>query len=127
MFELSLGDLQRDSMQEGWRKIRLQVEDISGMDCYTNFYGMDVTRDKLCSLIKKWHSLIEAFVQCKTQDGYLLRIFAIAFTHRTARQVKATCYAKSAQIRLIRKKMMEIMLNACQKATLKELTKQLYY
>jgi len=38
--------------------------------------------------------------------------------------VKATCYAKSSQKKLIRKKMMEIMVNECQKSTLKELTKK---
>jgi len=85
VFEVSLGDLNRDSMDQGWRKIKLQIEEITGMDCYTNFYGMDITRDKLCTLVKKWHSLIEAFVQAKTQDGYLLRIFAIGFTHRTSK------------------------------------------
>ena len=47
---------------------------MKGFDCYTNFYGMDITKDKLCQLVKKWHSLIEGFVQTKTQDG-LTRIF----------------------------------------------------
>lgn len=96
------------------------------MDCYTNFYGMDITRDKLCTLVKKWHTLVEAFVQTKTVDGYLMRVFSIGFTKRTSKQVKATCYAKSSQKKAIRKKMMEIMSNEIQKSTLKELTKKLY-
>lgn len=100
---------------------------MKGMDCYTNFYGMDITRDKLCTMVKKWYTLIEAFVQCKTVDGYLLRVFAIGFTKRTGRQVKATCYAKSSQKKAIRKKMMEIMTNEITKSTLKELTKKLYF
>ena len=96
------------------------------MDCYTNFYGMSITKDKLCTLVKKWHTLVEAFVQTKTTDGYLLRVFAIGFTKRTSRQVKATCYAKGSQRKAIRKKMMEIMTNEIQKSTLRELTKKLY-
>ena len=84
---------------------------------------MDITRDKGCSMIKKWHSLIEAFVQAKTVDGFILRLFCIAFTKRTKRQVKATCYAKASHRRLIRKKMMEIMQTTVQKSTLKELVK----
>lgn len=105
--------------------MKVQVEEVKGFDCYTNFHGMDITRDKLCTLVKKWHTLIEAFVQAKTVDGYMLRMFAIAFTKRTSRQVKSTCYAKGSQRKLIRKKMMEIMVNECQKSTLKELSKKL--
>lgn len=77
--------------------------------------------------MKKWHNVIEAFVQTKTADGFMLRIFVIAFTKRTGKQVKATCYAKSSQKKLIRKKMMEILVNEVQKSTLKELTKKLYF
>lgn len=122
---MSLADLQNKSSDAAWRKIKLQVEEVKGMDCYTNFYGMDVTRDKLCQLVKKWHNVIEAFVQTKTADGYMLRVFAIGFTKRTGKQVKATCYAKSSQKKLIRKKMMEIMVSECQKSSLKDLTKKL--
>lgn len=74
-------------------------------------------------MIKKWHSLIEAFVQAKTQDGYILRMFCIAFTKKTKKQVKATCYAKASHQKLIRKKMMEIMQQKIQSNTLKDLVK----
>ncbi len=74
-------------------------------------------------MIKKWHSLIEAFVQAKTADGYIVRTFCIAFTKKTPRQVKATCYAKASHQKLIRKKMMEIMQATIQKNTLKDLFK----
>ena len=124
MFEISLADLNRDSNEQAWRKMKVQVEEVKGFDCYTNFYGMDITRDKLCTIVKKLHTTIEAFVQCKTIDGYLLRMFCIGFTKRTSRQVSATCYAKGSQRKLIRKKMMEIMINEVQKLTLKELTKK---
>jgi len=86
---------------------------------------MDITRDKLCTLVKKWHSLIEAFAQAKTADGYHVRMFCIAFTRRNKRQVKATCYAKNSQQKLIRQKMMEILVNECQKSSLKDLFKNL--
>jgi len=124
VFEVSLADLNRDSNDQAWRKMKVQVEEVKGFDCYTNFYGMDITRDKLCTIVKKWHTTVEAFVQTKTLDGYLLRMFCIGFTKRTSRQVRATCYAKGSQRKLIRKKMMEIMINEAQKSTLKELTKK---
>jgi len=124
VFEISLADLNNDAHEQAWRKVKVQCEEVKGFDCYTNFYGIDITRDKLCTLVKKWHTTIESFVQAKTSDGYLLRMFCIAFTRRHKRQVKATCYAKDSQQKLIRQKMMEIMVNECQKSTLKELFKK---
>ena len=86
---------------------------------------MDFTRDKLCSLVKKWHTLIEvrvrgspllptpprlyphrarcpsciparrpateqAWVDVKTTDGYVLRLFCIAFTKKRRNQLRKT-------------------------------------
>lgn len=59
---------------QGYRKVKLCCEDVQGTSVLTNFHGMDLTRDKLCSLIKKWQTLIEAQVDVRTTDGYLLRI-----------------------------------------------------
>lgn len=58
------------------------VEDVEGRNCRTSFYGMEMTRDKFCSLIHKKQTLIEAFVNVKTLDGYFLRIFCCAFTKK---------------------------------------------
>lgn len=87
----------------------------------TNFHGMDFTSDKLRSLVRKWQTLIEAHVDVKTTDGYLIRLFAIGFTKRRPNQVKKTTYAKSSQIREIRKKMFEIMTREASSVDLKEL------
>merc|ERR1712196_497478 len=59
--------------------------------------------------LNKWQSLIEANVDVKTVDGYVLRCFCIAFTKKRQFQIRKTSYAQSAQIRAIRKKMVEIM------------------
>lgn len=123
VFTISLGDCNYNSESQSWRKLKFQIDEIKGFDCYTNFYGMDMTRDKACSMIKKWHSLIEAVVQAKTSDGFILRLFAIAFTKRTKKQVKATCYANTSHRKMIVKKMMEIIQATVQKHTLKELVK----
>ncbi|KAG0779366.1 hypothetical protein G6F62_012616 [Rhizopus arrhizus] len=79
--EMSLGDLSKDESRS-FRKIKLKVDEIQGKNCLTNFNGMDMTTDKLRSMVKKWQSLIEAFVDIKTTDGYLVRLFAISFTAR---------------------------------------------
>jgi small subunit ribosomal protein S3Ae len=123
VFSISLADCNYQAETQAWRQLKFQVNEVKGYDCYTNFYGMDISRDKACSMIKKWHSLIEATVQAKTSDGFILRLFSIAFTKRTKKQVKATCYAKNSHKKLIMKKMMEIMQATVQKSTLKELVK----
>lgn len=85
-----------------------------------------MTRDKLCSLIRKWQTLIEAYVDVTTTDGYYLRIFAIGFTKKQANQaVKSTCYAQAGQVRNIRKKMFEILTETATKCDLKELVQKL--
>jgi len=109
VFESSLGDLKPQGEDEAFRKFRFRVEEVQGSHCLTNFYGMDLTTDKLRSLVRKWHTLIETYVDVKTTDGYLLRLFAIGFTKRRPNQLRKTSYAQSAQIRQIRKKMVEII------------------
>mmetsp|Transcript_27394 Transcript_27394/g.87789 ORF Transcript_27394/g.87789 Transcript_27394/m.87789 type:complete len:179 (-) Transcript_27394:69-605(-) len=99
----------------------LRIEDVQGRNCLTNFWGMDFTTDKLRSLVRKWQSLIECFVDVKTTDGYQIRMFAIAFTKRRPNQIRRTTYAQSAQIRQIRKKMTDIMVRESVTCDLKEL------
>lgn len=50
-------------------------------------------------------------------------MFCIAFTKKTYKQVKATCYAKASHQKSIRRKMMEIMQSQIQKNNLKDLVK----
>uniref|UniRef100_T1IYW1 Small ribosomal subunit protein eS1 n=1 Tax=Strigamia maritima TaxID=126957 RepID=T1IYW1_STRMM len=107
VFEVSLADLQNDEI--AYRKFRLIAEDVQGRNVLTNFHGMDLTTDKLRSMVKKWQTLIEANVDVKTTDGYLLRLFCIGFTKKWPHQAKKTCYAQHTQIRTIRKKMVEMM------------------
>merc|ERR1711903_21410 len=110
--EVSLGDLKQNE-DDAYRKIRLRIEDVQGKQVLCNFWGMDFTTDKLRSLVRKWQSLIESNVDVKTTDGYVLRCFCIGFTKKRQFQIRKTSYAQSAQIRAIRKKMVDIM-NACE-------------
>lgn len=96
VFEASLGDLKANAEDDAFRKFKLRVEEVQGTNCLTNFYGMDLSSDKLRSLVRKWHSLIEAYADVKTTDGYLLRMYCIGFTKRRPNQV---------QIQIIRRAM----------------------
>jgi len=123
VFEVSLGDLNNSEFD--FRKFRLICEDVQGKTCLTNFHGMKFTRDKLCSIVKKWHTLIEANVAVKTTDGYLLRLFCIGFTKRNNHQVKKTSYAQSSKIRQIRAKMIEIIQKEVSASDLREVCNKL--
>ena len=79
-----------------WRKVKLQVEDVEGRFCRTSFYGLDMTRDKLCQFIRKWHSLLNICVDVKTMDGFVMRIFVNAFTQKQKEQFTKTSYANNA-------------------------------
>merc|ERR1711988_1797900 len=114
VLEVSLGDLNKNE-DDAYRKMKLRVEDVQGKQVLYNFWGMDFTTDKLRSLVRKWQSLIEANVDVKTVDGYVLRCFCIAFTKKQQFQIRKTSYAQSAQIRAIRKKMTDIMIKAVEK------------
>jgi len=124
VFEVNLADLNNDEDQS-CKKIRLCVEDVQGRNCLTDFHGMDITRDKMCSLIRKFHTLIEAYADVKTTDGYMVRLFVIAFTKKRPDQVRTSCYAQSAQIRKIRFRMVEIIQNEVSKCQLRDLVKKL--
>jgi len=125
VFEVSLGDLQINGEDDAFRKFKLRVEEMQGKNLLTNFYGMDMTTDKKRSLIKKWHTLIDAHADCQTTDGYLLRMFCIGFTKRQISQNKKTCYAQSSQVRAIRRKMIEKMQYEAGTVSLAELVNKL--
>lgn len=129
VFEVNLGDLNGQGALT-YKKIKLVVDDASESKArvaLTNFYGMDTTRDHLCSLIRKWHTLIEAVVDAKTSDGFLLRFFPIAFTQRGKYQLKATTYAQRSQVKQIRRKMVEVITKEVSKNTLKDLVLKLIH
>jgi len=124
VLELNLADLNTDDDQS-FRKVKLCIEEVQGRNCLTDFHAMELTRDKLYSLVRKWHTMIEGHVDVKTTDGYMVRLFVIAFTQKQANQVATNCYAQSAQIRKIRRKMMEIMTKEASTVQLRDLVKKL--
>jgi len=125
VYTVSLGDLNQANAH---KKIKLIVDeeaDKGSKIALTNFYGMDTTRDHLCSLIRKWYTLIDCFVDAKTSDGFLMRIFMSCSTKKGKKQQKATSYAQSSQIKQIRKIMATTIIKEVKKATLKELVPKL--
>jgi len=128
VFETNLADLQKDE-DCAYRKMKFRVDEVDGRRCLTDFHGMDLTNDRLKSLVRKWQSLIEAHVDVKTLDGYVVRMFCIAFTAKQENAVRhnghLTTYAQTGRIHLIRKRMMEIMRREASVCSLHELVNKL--
>ncbi|KAL0809274.1 hypothetical protein ABMA28_011491 [Loxostege sticticalis] len=126
VFEVSLADLQADTDAErSFRKFRLIAEDVQGRNVLCNFHGMDLTTDKLRWMVKKWQTLVEANIDVKTTDGYLLRVFCIGFTNKDSLSQRKTCYAQHTQVRAIRKKMCEIISRDVTSSELREVVNKL--
>lgn len=123
--EFNLADLAPNN-EDGYKKIKLEIQETQGKNCLTDFHGLSLTRDKMCQMIKKKHSLIEAVCDCKTTDGYIVRLFVLGFTKDVKdHQVKVFTYAQSAQIKKIRKKMVQTVQQIVQAGALKDLVKHL--
>ena len=106
-----------------WRKVKLIVDQTEGRQAVTSFYGVDTTRDEVCSLIKKRKTLIEAVSDVKSQDGYVLRVFVIAFTKESPSQKRKTNYALSSQQKIIRKRINDIIAKDVAKANITDILK----
>jgi len=129
-FVINLADLQDEDKSNdfdllSWKKFKFITEEMFGDKLLTQWHGMDITRDKRCSLIRKWHTMMECFCDAKTTDGYVLRVKALAFTKKQSTQIKKNCYAKNSQRHEIRAKMREIIRNAVSGSDLKSVVKKL--
>ena len=125
VYTASLGDLSKFAPH---KKVKLIVDEELEKGtkvALTNFYGLDTTRDHMSALIKKWHTLIDTFVDAKTNDGFLLRLFAFAISRKKKTQQRATSYLQLSQIKQIRKIMTSIISKEVKKSTLKELVPKL--
>jgi len=107
------------------RVFQLVCEDVQGKNCLLNFHGMRLTRDKNCEMVKKKHTMVSAHVDVNTTDNYKLRLFAIGFTKKDQGQKCVTTYAQSAQVKTIRKIMVDQMKSAAQSGDIVDLLKKL--
>ncbi|KAI5184996.1 small subunit ribosomal protein S3Ae [Nematocida homosporus] len=111
--------------QQAIRKFKFVVEGVRGKDAMSSFYGMELISDKIKSIPKKWHTLIEACLKVETSDGYLLRVFTIANTKRKPKAVKKNCYASLAQVKAIRQIIFKIIAEELEGCSIQEVMKKL--
>jgi len=129
-FVVNLGDLQDDwkkneHTEYNYKKYTFATEEVFGFKLLTQWHGMEITRDKRCSLIRKRHSMIQCTVDAKTTDGYILRVMALAFTARQQGQVKKNAYAKHSQERIMRARMRDVIKNHISSETLQGVVNKL--
>jgi len=133
IMELNLADLQSHAggdanvkdEDQGFKKVKLCIEDVQNRNCLTDFHGLNFTRDKMCYMVRKGQSKIMANLDVKTMDGYTVRLFCVGFTTEQKDQLKSHCYAQTSQIRRIRKIMRDIIHTEASKGFLRDLVKNL--
>lgn len=110
VYEANLADLsQQTGKDEPFRNVKFAVQEIQGRNLLTQFHSMNLTNDKIRSLVRKWCTQIEAVIEAKTADGHYLRLFIIAFTVKQSTQLSKNCYAKTRLVKWIRHRMTKMV------------------
>lgn len=107
VFEISHGDLV-DEQAHAYRLFSWRSVEVANNDVLTVFAGMRLSNDKFSSLLRKYRTLVEAGVDVRTPDGYILRASCIGFTKKLNANRKA-CYAQQSKREEIRNAMINTM------------------
>lgn len=124
-FEVNQADLNTGATGQFFRKFKFSIDGLRGNDAVSRFNGMELTSEKIKSIPRKWHSLIQAETKVSTTDGYVLRVFTIAITKRKSKAVKKNCYATVAQAKAIRKIIFKIIEEETTSCDINEVVKKL--
>ncbi len=95
--------------------LRFQVIEVKGNKAYTKFKGQSLSRDYMRSQIRRKTTRVEGVTNVETKDGHRLRVNTIAL---------ATGRAQTAQEKLIRKTMLEMVKSAAANATLEQFVQE---
>jgi small subunit ribosomal protein S3Ae len=97
--ETTVGELTND-MTKNNTKVILRINNVVGDIATTDLVGHELTTDYVRSIVKRQTSRIDANIDVKTRDGYVIRVKPTCFTIKRAR---------SSQIKAIREVMIEIV------------------
>ncbi|MDY9924659.1 30S ribosomal protein S3ae [Methanosarcina sp.] len=97
--ETTVGELTND-MTKNNTKVVLRISNVVGDTATTDLMGHELTTDYIRSIVKRQTSRIDANVEVKTKDGYIIRVKPTCFTIKRAR---------SSQMKAIRELMVEIV------------------
>lgn len=126
VYEGNLADLdQTQGKDQPFRKVKFAVQEVQGRNLLTQFHGMDLTTDRLRSLVRKWGTLLETVVEAKTADGYVMRIFFIAFTRKQKTQLSKNSYSKTRLEKWVRHRITSITQKRFAKLDINQAVKQM--
>jgi len=126
VYEGNLADLDQSAgKDEPYRKIKFVVQEVQGRNLLTQFHGMDITADRLRSLVFKWCTLLESVIEAKTADGYTLRLFVICFTKKQNNQLSKNSYSKTRLEKWVRHRMTNITQKRLAKLDINQAVTQL--
>ncbi len=97
--EVTVGELTND-MTKNNTKVVLRVNNVVGDTATTDLIGHELTTDYIRSIVKRQTSRIDANIDVRTKDGYVIRVKPTCFTIKRAR---------SSQITAIREMMVDIV------------------
>ena len=125
VIEVTLGDVTNDMSKQNV-KMSLMVDQVGGDSAYTKYMGHELTRDYLRSLVKRQTSMITAYMDVMTKDGYKVRVKPTCFTIKRAKssQIKAI---RQIMTSIVRRKAQQLDFNTfVQDAVLGKLSAQIY-
>lgn len=123
-FNVNQGDLNGQNT-ETHRNFCFKVEKVRGSDCLGAFNGMYLSSDRVNSLIKKWHTMIDAHLDVTTSDGSIWRFFVVAVTKRMPNQLKTNSYCQSSTAKKIRKIIFEVLAEEVEGLDVEKVVKKL--
>ena len=97
--EATVGELTKD-MSKNNIKMLFKIVGVNGDMAKTELVGHELTTDYLRSIVKRQTSKIDATIDIRTRDGYVVRVKPTSFTVKRAR---------SSQIKAIRELMIKIV------------------
>ncbi|MCI4439260.1 hypothetical protein JHC27_05400 [archaeon] len=87
--EILYSDITEDP-SHSYTKIKLRVVEVSGGVAKTSYWGHEVSRDYLRSILRRGSSKVEPIIDATTKDGYLLRLRVTLITREKISSNKST-------------------------------------
>jgi len=99
-------------------KMRFKIIGVKGDTALTDFWGYELDRDFIRSLLRKGSSRVDIIFEAVAKDQYKMRITALAITRYKASRL---------QKKRMRKAMMEVLLNKCSKLNYAQFVQELVF